>query len=59
VTIPTSEDFVTAVMPSAVLGNGSFSEDDVNSPMRSKHFVAKFNVAAEHLDFPDILNTYQ
>jgi len=46
------DDFVTAVMPSAVLGNGSFSEEDVSPPIRSKHFVAKFKIAAEHLDFP-------
>jgi hypothetical protein len=52
---PTSSedgDFVTAVLPCAVLGNGSFSEDDVSPPIRSKHFVAKFNIAAKHLDFP-------
>ena len=46
------DDFVTVVMPSAILGSGSFSEDDVSPPMRSKHFVAKFNIAAQHLDFP-------
>ena len=46
------DDYVTAVMPSAVLGNGSFSEGDVSAPpMRSKHFVAKFKVSATHLDF--------
>jgi len=51
------DDFITVVMPSAVLGNGSFSEDDVSPPMRSKHFVAKFNIAAKHLDFPLTFST--
>ena len=51
------DDFVTAVMPSAVLGNGSFSEDDVSPPLRSKHFVAKLNIAATHLDFPLTFST--
>jgi len=46
------EDFVSAVMPSAVLGNGSFSEGDVSPPLRSKHFITKFKVPATHLDFP-------
>ena len=46
------KDFVAAVMPSAVLGNGSFSESDVSPPLRSKHFVAKFQIFADHLDFP-------
>jgi len=46
------DDFVSAVMPSAVLGDGSFSEGDVSPPLRSKHFVAKFKIAAKHLDFP-------
>ena len=46
------DDFITAVMPSTVLVSGSFSEDVVSPPMRSKHFVAKFNIAAPHLDFP-------
>jgi len=46
------DDFVAAVMPSAVLGNGSFSESDVSPPLRSKHFVAKFQIFADHLDFP-------
>jgi len=46
------DNFVTVVMPSAVLGNGSFSEDDVSPPLHSKHFVAKFNIVAMHLDFP-------
>ena len=46
------EDCIAAVMPSAVLGNGSFSESDVSPPLRSKHFVAKFNIFAGHLDFP-------
>ena len=46
------DDYVTAVMPSAVLRNGSFSEDDMSPPLHSKHFVAKFNIAAAHLDFP-------
>jgi len=44
-------DFVTAVFPSAVLGNGSFSEEDVSPPLRSKHFIAKFKVYGPHLDF--------
>jgi len=46
------DDYIAAVMPSAVLGNGSFSESDVSPPLRSKHFVAKFNIFADHLDFP-------
>jgi len=44
-------DFVTAVFPSAVLGNGSFSEEDVSPPLRSKHFIAKFKVYGPRLDF--------
>lgn len=51
------DDFITAVMPSAILGSGSFSEDDVSPPMRSKHFVSKFNIAAQHLDFPLTFST--
>ena len=46
------DECIAAVMPSAVLGNGSFSESDVSPPLRSKHFVAKFNIFAGHLDFP-------
>jgi len=46
------EDFVAVVMPSAILGNGSFSESDVSPPISSKHFVAKFQIFADHLDFP-------
>jgi len=46
------DDFVTTVMPSAILGNGSFSESDVSPPLCSKHFVAKFQIFADHLDFP-------
>ena len=46
------EDFVAAVMPSAVLGNGSFSESDICPPLHSKHFIAKFQIFADHLDFP-------
>ena len=46
------EECIAAVMPSAVLGNGSFSESDVSPPLQSKHFVAKFNIFAGHLDFP-------
>ena len=46
------EDFVAAVMPSAVLGNGSFSESDISPPLHSKHFVAKFQIFVDHLDFP-------
>jgi len=46
------DDFVSAVMPSAILGNGSFSEGDVSPLLHSKHFVTKFQIAANHLDFP-------
>ena len=46
------DDFVTAVMPSAVLGNGSFSESDISPPLCSKHFIANFQVFADHLYFP-------
>ena len=42
---------MTAVFPSAVLGNGSFSEEDVSPPLRSKHFIAKFKVYGPCLDF--------
>ena len=44
-------DFITAVMPLAVLGNGSFSEEDVSPPLRSKHFITKFKVYGPRLDF--------
>jgi hypothetical protein len=46
------DDFVAAVMPSAILGNGSFSESDVSPPLHSKHFIAKFQIFVDHLDFP-------
>ena len=46
------DDLVTTVMPSAILGNGSFSESNVSLPLHSKHFIAKFQVFADHLDFP-------
>ena len=46
------DECIAAVMPSTVLRNGSFSESDVSPPLRSKHFVAKFNIFAGHLDFP-------
>ena len=45
-------DFVMAVMPSAVLGSGSFSEDNISPLLHSKHFMVKFNIVAKHLDFP-------
>ena len=44
-------DYVTAVMPSAILGNGSFSEEDVSPPLRSKHFITKFKIYGPRLDF--------
>ena len=44
-------DFITAVMPSAVLGNGSFSEEDVSPPLRSKHFIMKFKIYGPRSDF--------
>ena len=45
-------DFVAAVMPSAVLSNSSFSESNISPPLCSKHFIAKFQIFADHLDFP-------
>jgi len=45
------EDVIAAVMPTAVLGNGSFSEDDVSPPLRAKHFVVKFKIYGPRLDF--------
>ena len=47
-----NNNFVAAVMPSAILGNGSFSESDVSPPLCLKHFIAKFQIFADHLDFP-------
>jgi len=44
-------DFVTAVFPLAVLGNRSFSEEDISPPLCSKHFIAKFKVYGPRLDF--------
>ena len=44
-------DFVTTVMPSAALGNGSFSKEDVSPPLRSKHFITKFKIYGPHSDF--------
>ncbi|KAF8885403.1 hypothetical protein CPB84DRAFT_1685520 [Gymnopilus junonius] len=46
-----NDDVVTAVMPSAALGNGSESEDDVSSPFHIRHLLLKFKVLARHLDF--------
>ena len=46
------EDAVGAIMPSAVLGNGSFSEGDVSLMFREKHLTQKFKIAAQNLDFP-------
>ena len=46
------DNFVATVMPSAVLGNSSFSESDISPPLCSKHFVAKFQIFADHLNFP-------
>ena len=45
-------DLVATVMLSAILGNGSFSESNVSPLLHSKHFIAKFQVFADHLDFP-------
>ena len=44
-------NFITAVMPSAVLGNGSWSEEDVSPPLQSKHFITKFKIYSPCLDF--------
>ena len=46
------DDFISTIMPSAILRNGSFSEGDVSPPLCCKHFVTKFKIAANHLDFP-------
>ena len=32
--------------------NGSFLESDISPPLCSKHFIAKFQVFVDHLDFP-------
>ena len=46
------DNVVAAVMPSAVLGNGSFSEGNVSPTLCKKHLILKFQIAAQHLDFP-------
>jgi Aspartyl protease len=46
------DDVVAAVMPSTVLGNGFFSEGDVSPTLHEKHLILKFQIAAQHLDFP-------
>ena len=50
------DDVVAAVMPSTVLGNGSFSEGDMSPTLRKKHLMLKFHIAAQHLDFPSKFN---
>jgi hypothetical protein len=51
------EDIVAAVMPTAVLGKGSFLEDDMSPLIRAKHFVVKFKINRTHLDFPLMYST--
>ena len=46
------DNFVATVMPSAILSNSSFSESDISPPLCLKHFVAKFQIFVDHLDFP-------
>ena len=46
------DNVVAAVMPSAVLGNSSFSEGDVSPTLHKRHLILKFQIAAQHLDFP-------
>jgi hypothetical protein len=36
------DDVVATVVPSAVIGNGSFSEGDVSPTLRKKHLILKF-----------------
>jgi Aspartyl protease len=46
------DDVVPAVMPSAVLGNSSFSKGDVSPTLHKKHLILEFQIATQHLDFP-------
>ena len=46
------DDVIAAVMPSTVLNNGFFSEGDMSPTLCKKHLILKFQIAAQHLDFP-------
>ncbi|KAF8868392.1 hypothetical protein CPB84DRAFT_1857860 [Gymnopilus junonius] len=45
------EDVIATIMPSAILGNGTDSKDDVSPSFHSKHLSLKFKILAHHLDF--------
>jgi Aspartyl protease len=46
------DNVIAAVMLSTVLGNSFFSEGDMSPTLRKKHLILKFQIAAQHLDFP-------